>query len=411
MKWHIKAGILFTFLVFHVLLPAQSIDELLTMAVENNLELKALYQEYLAALEKGDQVNELPDPEVAIGMFVLSPETRVGPQWVRIGASQMFPWKGTLLTKEKMVLTMAKTKYEQVEATKLDVYFKLKSAWFQLYELDKSRTIIQRNLRILRSLERLSLVKVESGKASMADVLFVQIKIQELENKLKLLINKKKKPLTVINQLINRPLDSNIIISDSLSLAYFPFDKKTFEENVFTDHPKLRIYSIQQEIAKQAIELSHLNAKPSFGVGLDYILVGKRKDMEVNNNGKDILMPKLMMKVPIYRKKYDAKQREEELKIAALNNRKEELKSKFLALIEQAFTDQEDARLKIQLYGNLQKTTQATIEILLINYSTTNSGFNELLRLQMQLIDYDLEILKAIVQSHLAKALVETMMV
>lgn len=61
------------------ILPAQTLSELLATAADNNLEIKALYQEYLSALEKAPQVSELPDPEVGMGLFVVPPETRVGP--------------------------------------------------------------------------------------------------------------------------------------------------------------------------------------------------------------------------------------------------------------------------------------------------------------------------------------------
>jgi len=39
------------------------------------------------------------------------------------------------------------------------------------------------------------------------------------------------------------------------------------------------------------------------------------------------------------------------------------------------------------------------------------SGFDELLRLEKELIEYDLKILKAIVQSHLAKSKIERFIV
>lgn len=407
MNWIIKIGFLIIFLSGRLLLPAQTIDELLAEAADNNLELQALYQEYLSALEKAPQVSELPDPEVGMGLFVLPPETRVGPQWVRFGASQMFPWKGTLQAREDVVLTMAKAKYERIEATKLKLFFQVRQAWFQLYELDQSQAIVRRNIRIFQALERFSLAKVESGKGSSADVLRIQLKTQELEKELELLENRKEKPLATINQVLNRPLDEPLAVSDSLSLAIIPFNQDTLAGHIRSNHPTIRFFALQQEASREAIELNELNGKPSFGVGLDYIMVGKRENVELSDNGKDILMPRVMVKIPLYRKKYGAKQREEELKIAALENRKEDVRLKFLSAIDKAYTDREDAAIKIQLYEELKEITQATIDILTTDYSTAGRNFDELLRLQIDLVNYDLKILKAIVKSHIAKAAIE----
>ncbi len=72
--------------------------------MNENLELKIFEKEYLAALEKAPQVSQLPDPEAGIGVFPLPVETRLGAQILRVGATQMFPWKGTLDSKKDLEL-------------------------------------------------------------------------------------------------------------------------------------------------------------------------------------------------------------------------------------------------------------------------------------------------------------------
>jgi outer membrane protein TolC len=72
-------------LIIIILIPAigfsQGIPEqYLTTAANNNPELKASFNEYMAALEKVPQVKSLPDPRFAFGYFIQPVETRVGPQ-------------------------------------------------------------------------------------------------------------------------------------------------------------------------------------------------------------------------------------------------------------------------------------------------------------------------------------------
>jgi outer membrane protein TolC len=197
------------------------------------------------------------------------------------------------------------------------------------------------------------------------------------------------------------------VVTDSFSFAIIPFDKDTLAANIQANHPMLRMFELQQEVSKQAILLNELNGKPSFGVGLDYIFVNPRTDAEPSNNGRDILQIRALVKIPLYRKKYEAKEREENFKIAALENVKEDALTRFTATIEKAYADYETAQLKSSLYKKQIGITQSAIDILETDYSTQGNNFDELLRLENELIDYDLKMLKVVVQSHQAKIIIE----
>ncbi len=50
----------------------------------------------------------------------------------------MFPWFGTLKSKEEVVIAIAKVKYEKLAALKLELFFQVKSAFHQLVFLNKN---------------------------------------------------------------------------------------------------------------------------------------------------------------------------------------------------------------------------------------------------------------------------------
>jgi len=402
----IKIGIIALLLFVQPGLYGQSLDALMLLATQNNPELKSLEFEYQASLEKAPQISQLPDPEASAGLFVLPPETRVGPQMLRIGARQMFPWKGTLKAREKVAKTKAQVKFTGIEARKLELFFELKQAYFQFYELYKSLEIVEINLELLESMSRFALAKVESGKGSSVDVLRIEMKIKELEKEFELLNIRMRKPLAVISRVINRPLDA-LTIKEDLQMAEIALHSDSLLSIFKSSHPALKSFALQQNVSKAALRLNKLEAKPSFGVGLDYIVVGQRSDAEVNKNGQDILMPKASLKIPLYHKKYDAKQREEQFKIAALEHDKQHVESRFTAILKQAFAELEEARVSLELYEELKRTTRAALDILETDYANSGQRFDEMLLLQMDLVNYDLEILKTIVKSHIAKAKVE----
>ena len=230
---------------------AQSLDDLMEKAVAENLELKVLEQEYLAALEKAPQVSQLPEPEVGVGAFPLPVETRLGAQTARISAIQMFPWFGTLTSKADLENAKANALYERIGAEQLNLFHELKTAYFRLYEIEQIQAIIQKNITLFEALERLALSKVESGKSTAADVLRVQLKVVELQQELEILETAKINPRATINQLLNRPLETAITTTDSLSFALIPFNRDTLTTNIQKNHPMLRMFELQQEVSKK----------------------------------------------------------------------------------------------------------------------------------------------------------------
>jgi len=334
-------------------------------------------------------------------------ETRLGAQLTRLSATQMLPWFGTLDNQKDLALAKAKTLEERIQINQLEIDYQIKQSYFKLYEIEKEQAILQGSITIFEALERLALVKMETGKASASDVLRVQLKITELKEALSILETEKTAPQVSINQLLNRALNTKIKVVDDLAFAQLIFDRDTLQNHIQANHPMFRLYELQQDVSKQAINASQLSTKPSFGVGLDYILVNKRGDGEPVHNGRDILQIRGSMKIPINKKKYEAKEREEELKIAAIEQRKLNSNNQYLAQIETAYANYESAKLKINLYQKQKEITTAAIRILETDYSVRGNRFDELLQLENELIRYDIKILKAIVQSHLAKSAIE----
>ncbi len=107
-------------------------DELvgyLQIAAKNNAGLKAKFNQYMAALERVPQVKALPDPSIAFGYFIQPVETRVGPQRFKISVTQMFPWFGTLKSKENVAVQSAKAKYEAFEDAKSSLNNEVRSTY------------------------------------------------------------------------------------------------------------------------------------------------------------------------------------------------------------------------------------------------------------------------------------------
>ncbi len=386
---------------------AQSPEQLYGQAIESNTALKALEQSYRAALEKAPQINQLPDPEVSIGAFPLPVQTRLGAQQLRLSAGQMFPWFGTLAAKEDWAHAQAAVSQTQIESYKKELLYQIQVAWYRLYEIRQSREIIAQKLEILHSLKKLAEAQVAAGQASLADVLRTDLKIRELSQELKILASQEKKPLIEINQLLHRPLDEPISLPAGLTFSVLPFQKDSLFSQIWQQHPQLQMLSAQQEVSRQAMRVNEKAGKPMLGLGADYLFVSARTDAEPLNNGRDIIQLKATVSLPLFREKYAAKNREESFRIHALEHQKEEAASSFLSMIEMAYAEHESAGLMQELYLQQIETIKATLSILRSDYSNSNRNFDELLRLEAELINYELKLLRAVVMSHQARVGIE----
>ena len=386
---------------------SQTIVALLELAEERNLALKALDQTYQAAREKGAQVSQRPDPVVNLGVFALPIETRLGVQRVSVGAMQTFPNKRMLIAKEVALNMMAKAEGQNGAIQQLNINFQIKKAYFDLYHLEQQQSIIARNIQLLETMNQVNLSQVESGKGSMVEVLKIDLKRAALASQLVILTQEKRKPISVINQLLDRPLETSIKIVDSLAFAIIPYKMTEITDVIQFEHPLMRRYSFEKEVARQNLSVNQFNQKPTFSVGIDYIVMDKLDNFEFAKNGRDVIIPKMSLTIPLAKAKYGARQREQELTIKALDMEQQNAQSQFLEAINQAFIDYETARLKLDLYNNQIQTTKRIIRNLETKYSAEGIGFEEIIQLQINLADYDLLILEEIVKSHIIKAKIE----
>ena len=102
---------------------AQTLEDHLQTAAENNPEIQAYFYEYLAALEKVPQVGTLPDPELSLGLFIRPMERFMGNQHADLQLMQMFPWFGTLRIQKDEASKMALASYEAFRSVRNQLFF------------------------------------------------------------------------------------------------------------------------------------------------------------------------------------------------------------------------------------------------------------------------------------------------
>jgi len=409
----ITKHIIIILLLFVVKTQAQTeLDGYLKIGAENNPGLKAKFSEYNAALEKIPQVGSLPDPTISFGYFITPVEARVGPQQAKFGINQMFPWFGTLNAEEDVVIQRAKASYEAFEEAKSKLFFDIKSAYFNIYFVQKGITITRENMAILNTFQQLALIKIETGKSSAVDEMRVEMEINELENQLAYLLDTKWTLEVQFNKLLNQPVENSITIPEVLWDEHLALSKATLLDSItYQNHLVKQLEFKMASWQKQETAAKKMGA-PKFSVGVDYVMIGNSSNPTLGSeNGKDaILFPKIGITIPLYRKKYKAMVKEASFKMEATQFQKEEKQNQLTILFEKGYKDYKDGERRIVLFQKQLKLAEKSLNILLTSYSSNGQNFEEVLRMERKVLKYGLELDKARADKNAAAAFINYLM-
>ncbi len=387
--------IIITLLIFasHFLSAQNTLNQYLETAGKNNPALKAKFNEYMATLEKVKQVGTLPDPQLAFGYFVLPVVTKNGPQQAKISISQMFPWFGTLNSKESIYVNLAKSEYENFKEVKSKLFFEVKSTYYDLYFIKKSIDITLEDIRILKTFKSLALIKIEAGKSSGVDELRVEMKLADLENDLALYKDKWFVNTVKFNNLLNVETNSPIEIPDSLWTDDIILSKQAIVDSLETGNHQLQSLDFlnQSFVSKQ--NLAKKEGTPAFLIGADYTVIGN--DGISPESGNDGLLLKVGISIPLYRKKYAAMVNEVILLQQATQNKKEDKINGLETLAEKVYSEYLDANRRIDLFRKQSRLAKKAMAILESEYAVEGKNFEEILRMEKQFLQYNLQLEKA----------------
>ncbi len=365
---------------------SQTLDDYFITAVENNPGLKAMYKDYEAALQKVPQVSALADPVFSFGYFISPVETRVGPQQAKFSLTQMFPWFGTLKAQGDAAALMAEAKFNSFIDARNKLYFRVAAAYYPLYELKDWIAIEQENISILESYKTIATQKFKNGTGSMVDVLRVELMLEDAQTNLSILRDKEKPLITAFNTLLNRPENERVLIGDSLKPETLTGNFR--KDSLLVTNPKLKALDLKFQAGKAAELAAQKQGLPRLGVGLDYVMVGERSDIALTDNGKDVIMPMISISIPLYRSKYKASVKEAQFMQESYMLQKEDVANTLIADYEMVWFDVQQQAQLIRLYEQQIQTSQHSLNLLIASYGNSGREFEEVLRMQQQLLKY-----------------------
>ena len=398
-----KLKYILVFLFVSAFAKAQQLQSYIQEAEANNPEIQAFELRYNIAEEKVNEANWIPNTEVSAGYFVSEPETRVGAQRARIGVKQMLPWFGTITARENYATAMADAEYVDITIAKRKLALSVAQSYYRLYAIRAKQAVLDENIQLLETYERLALTSVEVGKASAVDVLRLQIRQNELQQQKEVLEEEFTAEQTAFNNLLNR---ESMMTVDVVSEMEIPQEDPFYSNDALSLNPELLKYDKLYESVAQSELLNQRESLPMIGFGLDYLPVTERSDVNFSDNGKDVLMPMVSVSIPIFNNRYKSISKQNELRQQEIETQREQRLNVLESAFAKAQSQRNQARIAYSTQDRNLKQAQDAEEILVKNYETGTIDFNDVLDIQELLLMFQMNQIDSVQMYYVQSAII-----
>ncbi|GER60700.1 hypothetical protein ULMA_28080 [Patiriisocius marinus] len=382
---------------------AQQLQAYIDEAQSNNPEIQAFELRYNRAEEKVNEADWIPNTEISAGYFVSTPETRTGAQQARIGVKQMLPWFGTITARENYATSMADAEYVEISIAKRTLALSVSQSYYRLYAIRAKQEVLEENIQLLNTYERLALTSVEVGKASAVDVLRLQIRQNEMQQKIEVLEEEYSAEQTVLNNLLNKEKNALITIPTEMNIP--EIDSINTLDGLALNPELLKYDKLYESVAKSEL-LNQREGLPMIGFGVDYLPVSERTDAFPSDNGKDILMPMVSVSIPIFNNRYKSISKQNELRQQEINLQKDERLNALESVFAKAVSQRNQSRIAYNTQAKNLKQAIYAEQILIKNYETGTIDFNDVLDIQELQLKFQINQIEAINNYYLQSAIV-----
>jgi outer membrane protein TolC len=432
---------------------AQTLEDYLLQAAENNPGLKAAYARYQATAEQVNQAS-LPDPELQVGAFIRPMERFMGKQTADFRLMQMFPWFGMLSTQKEEAYHMGQAEYQLFLEEKNRLFFEVKSTWNKLLLLQGEQQLAQENLDYLLKYETLALMQYQAGNSialpstsfrpakdtkegsstspmsgmggattspmqgsassssamsplpmagsssGLTAILQIRLQIKELESTLQQLEANKEVLRYQFQQLLNLPMEADLVLPTTWERAQLPLAKQDYLEKIKESNPMLGMYASEQMAFSQQAKMAKLEGKPMLGAGVNYMAFTSRIENGMPMGGEDMVMPMVTLSLPIYRKKISSKIKQADYLKNGAAMQQEETTNQLTLQWASAFRDWEESERLLNLYEAQVALVEQQLQVMETTYAGGNLALAEVLQTQQLLLDYRNKKLNALYQQH-----------
>lgn len=259
--------------------------EYLAEAAENHPRLKALHEEWLAAVERIPQARALENPMLTYKQFVQSDAKEFAVMF-----EQAFPWFGTLRLRGEKAAAEAEAARWRMYGERNRVFADVKKAYFEYAFLGDQIRVTEEQLEIIDYVEEIVGAKYGLGMAAQDDLLRIQNERDTVADLRAQMAQMQPALAAKLNEALGRALDDAVPWPQP---SAFPTDPPTPPLTagwIRDQNPELKAEDSMIEGKESDIDLARRMRRPEIRLGIEY-----ERMKDVSSSRGDPYMPSKLM--------------------------------------------------------------------------------------------------------------------
>jgi len=373
-----------------------SLGGYVAFAMRNSPALRAAFEDWRAATFRIARTRRLPQPSISYGLFLRSVETRVGPQRHRFGLRQTLPWPTGLRAAADATADLARAAERDFEAEALRLERRVAEAYWQLWLTQRRREIERSQRELLAEFSAAARVRVEIGKASLADLAQIDLGVSRIDDMLAGRDAEETRARVELIAAIGAPANIDTPISAGSVVTSVPAEEDARLRAAVTAHPRIDAFRWRASSSDDRVRQARAQGMPSLTLGLDYIETGSASAPGVEDSGKDPIVASVSIALPLWRGSYDKDAQRARAEASAMRFKERAAHDQAHAELEKHLASVRDTGRRILLYEQTLTVQAETVYRAVVgNYQTANASLASVLLAQREVLDIHLQLATA----------------
>lgn len=377
----------------------ENLFALIDMALANNPELKSSHARWQMFTNKAKQAGALDDPMFTFkfqNLVARQPFSFGGndPQTAKvIGVTQQLPFWGKRAIRQEVAQYEADSYRWIMEERRLELKRMVKETWYQLYAVDKSLDIIEKNLRIITDFMTIAESRYSVGQGVQQDIfkaglekskmLDMQITLQQQRNSL----------VANLNYLLYRPTETAVGKIADFDPPKLSRSEEQLKEIAYDKRPLVKNLINLTNKSMASHRLAQKEFYPDFNLSLEYMFREAVSNGMASDPGYNMFSVGVTFNLPFQRERRQAMLAESSSETNMSMEDLNALKNSIGYTIRDTLAQMERRQRLVELYktGIIPQAEQS-LESAVISYRVGKVDFLTLLDGRVSLFNYEREL-------------------
>jgi cobalt-zinc-cadmium efflux system outer membrane protein len=358
-----------------------TLDQCVTIALQQNPLLLSSQEQYRASLARISQAKALPQPSLNFDSDLqrkLFNFKDSGESY--FGFSQTIEFPGKRLVRGKIAARESDEILSEIELLKLDIIFQVKQAFYGLLLAQEKLRYAQQDLELTEDFLNKAELKLSAGEIAKVEVLRARVEASKAANAVKVAQNEQRLAAAVLNFLLARKKYDPLEIQGELKRSFIKLDVEELRQRAFSFRPEIKRVGFALERETLIKKQGYMSYLPDFDLGIArHRLLGEQTTWDFT-----IAFP-----IPLFfwqPKKGEIA--EAEANIESLKREEDHLKNTISLEVEEAYMNALTASNQIKLFEeDILTQAEEVYNMFLFSFQEGEIGGIELIEARRSLIE------------------------